>query len=447
MPTNTDIFLKSHLDSNQRDRERMCLAILACDPNYEDVRPRHPLGGPDGGRDLEATRRDGTIVFGAVGFCNGANDSVQQKAQIKRKFSSDLLSALKQKPNLTAFVFFTNIALTIGNKTDLIKISRDNGIHNCDIFDRERLRIELDSPSGFFIRFQYLSIPLSDAEQASFLARYGDQIQRAIAQGFNQTTKALDRLLFFGDASRTLEGIAVKFNFTKPYSSAEIGHFRVFPLFFLRQEKHQIMSICFGIADIVYRFMDDAQSANSAEANKPGFVNGFSFVAWEGSLKRVRTADDTTDPERDFIEQYCDYVLDDSGEWETRKVNSGWAIGCEATTTLIAKYTHDDSLIRYRPRLTLNDIDDCSFIIHTNNSLIDKISSFEVIANGYKLLQVHADQFYVTPAEVRSSEIDGFTDLELSDRWVSIRPANAGSAFEIHFSSSTPRRLYAIEEI
>jgi hypothetical protein len=40
---------------------------------------------------------------------------------------------------------------------------------HCEVVDRERMRIALDSPDGFSIRFQYLDIPLSEAEQASFL--------------------------------------------------------------------------------------------------------------------------------------------------------------------------------------------------------------------------------------------------------------------------------------
>ena len=45
------------------------------------------------------------------------------------------------------------------------------------VFDQERIRIVLDSADGFSIRFQYLQIPLSEAEQATFFAKWGDDIQ------------------------------------------------------------------------------------------------------------------------------------------------------------------------------------------------------------------------------------------------------------------------------
>jgi hypothetical protein len=53
----TDERLKSYLDTNQLQRERMCLAILSIDRRFTNLRPRHPRGGPDGGRDVDAIFR------------------------------------------------------------------------------------------------------------------------------------------------------------------------------------------------------------------------------------------------------------------------------------------------------------------------------------------------------------------------------------------------------
>ena len=75
MPYQTDERLKSYLDTNQLHREQLCRAILAIDKRFSDVRPRHPRGGPDGGRDIEALFRDESLAYGAVGFVNQANDS------------------------------------------------------------------------------------------------------------------------------------------------------------------------------------------------------------------------------------------------------------------------------------------------------------------------------------------------------------------------------------
>src|SRR3954469_7452587 len=116
MATDTDIRLRSWLDSNQRDREQMCRAVLALDERFSDVRPRHPLGGRDGGRDIEATFQGNREAFGAVGFANGANDSDEQKKQIRNKFKDDLASALGANPELKVFAFLTNLHFTMGEQ-------------------------------------------------------------------------------------------------------------------------------------------------------------------------------------------------------------------------------------------------------------------------------------------------------------------------------------------
>lgn len=64
----TEERLRSHLDSNQVMRERMCLALLPLLGPYTREQPRRPKGGPDGGRDLEAIFQGSIPVWGAVGF-------------------------------------------------------------------------------------------------------------------------------------------------------------------------------------------------------------------------------------------------------------------------------------------------------------------------------------------------------------------------------------------
>jgi len=87
LPYQTDERIKSYLDTHQLHREQMCRAILSIDQRYTDVRPRHPRGGPDGGRDLEAIYRGDQSAFGAVGFVNQANDSNEQKKSISLNYS------------------------------------------------------------------------------------------------------------------------------------------------------------------------------------------------------------------------------------------------------------------------------------------------------------------------------------------------------------------------
>src|SRR5688572_15736005 len=100
----TEERLRTWLDANQVQRERLCIAVLAIEGDYSKVRPRRPKGGPDGARDIEAKYRGGVIVWGAVGFRNSTKDSAEDKAWVRKKFMADIESALLENSNLKGFV-------------------------------------------------------------------------------------------------------------------------------------------------------------------------------------------------------------------------------------------------------------------------------------------------------------------------------------------------------
>ncbi len=256
MAYQTDERLKSYLDTNQLHREQMCRAVLAIDKRFSDVRPRHPRGGPDGGRDIEAVFRQGQRAFGAVGFVNQANDSDEQKRKIKGKFSDDLQSALSADPKPDVFVFFTNIILTIGEKDTLVADAKAAQFTYCDIFDRERIRIILDNADGFSIRFQYLGLPLSEAEQSSFFAKWGDDIQSVVSTGFQRIEKELDRILFLQEAADVMSDLTLGFELDRAYSADDIGHFRAFCYMHLKEPKYEIFEVLFGSSDKSNRMRD-----------------------------------------------------------------------------------------------------------------------------------------------------------------------------------------------
>lgn len=191
----TDERLKQYLNSRQSDRERMCLELLRLDGSYTKVEPRRPEGGPDGGRDIQCHYKD-FKCFGAVGFKNNANDSDEQKREIKRKFKDDLSSALEAEPSLKAFVFLTNVDLTPSEQDDLKSHARIAGLDFVDILYRERLRILLDSVGGYATRFSYLDIPLTDAEQKDFFARFGDAIQNVVVGKLEAVEQRMEEIQY-----------------------------------------------------------------------------------------------------------------------------------------------------------------------------------------------------------------------------------------------------------
>ena len=223
----TDERLRSWLDGNQTDRERMCIALLSLNRRYSEIKPRRPSGGPDGARDIEATIDGETRVWGAVGFQNSVSDSSRNKREAKRKFLSDLKAALKGNPKLKGFVFFTNVDLTPTQQNELILAAKKLGLRFVEVFHRERIRILLDGPEGLGLRFQYLSISLSEAEQAAFFSRFGSQMEDLLSSRFKAVEQQLAGIEFLHRAREPLTSIGFSLRLKRKIPTESLGHFRV----------------------------------------------------------------------------------------------------------------------------------------------------------------------------------------------------------------------------
>ncbi len=424
----TDEKLKSYLDTDQLNRERLCLAVLSTDKRFSDVRPRHPRGGRDGGRDIEAVFRGELSVFGAVGFRNQASDTKEHKAAISKKFYEDLDSALSASSPPEVFVFFTNINFTIGEKDAFIKVAKGRGLKHVEIFDRERLRVELDSPHGFSIRFQYLNISLSEEEQASFFARWGDDIQSIVSTGFGKLEMTLDRVLFFQEAQGPLKYLTVSLELDKEYSGDDIGHFRSFCSVLLKEPKQKIWGLLFGLSDRPQRLQRDGAPVNFS--HPAGIKSGICGAQWEK-----------------IIEKQDQISWDDlEGPSGYKRISTTTSIGLSQIKSLPLSYGKD-TFIRLEPSLVLRDLDDASFVLFLNKSFASKVHRIEVFANGYKLHEVVRGSFHIDedPNDV-NIPLD-FSSDELSDRWVIIRPNTPITAFHLSFFDVTPQRMFVPDQV
>lgn len=428
MTYETDERLKSYLDTNQLHREQMCLGILALDKRFTHVKPRHPRGGPDGGRDIEAQFRGTELAYGAVGFINQAADVEEKKRTIRSKFSDDLNSAFHATPKPSVFVFFTNVNFTIGEKSELVEIAKTKGFSTCEILDRERLRVALDSPDGFAARFQFLNIPMSESEQASFFAKWGDEIQSVISTGFQEVHSTLSQLLFLQEASRPLSGIHVQFLLNREYNSSEIGHFRAFCSVYLREPKVGILALLFGNTDKSERFRTDVKDVK----NEPsGIAAGIASGQWKIAWERTPNLDEPAASETDEDDTYDKYI----------PIGSGSRIGINSVKQIVTSYS-TDSFIRFEPVLSLMDLDECMLMPILNRSLAEKLERIRIIANGYMLVDLDISSFMIDNSNFSLDLKEVFSGSELSDPWVRIRPANLSSAFSLSFSDSVPVRMF-----
>lgn len=431
MPYQTDERLKSYLDTNQLHREQLCLAVLALDKRFTEVRPRHPRGGPDGGRDLEATFRGEQRAFGAVGFVNQADDSDTKKRTIRSKFHDDLESALQATPPPEVFVFFSNINFTVSEKDELIASARTRGLVHCEVFDRERIRIALDSADGFAIRFQYLGIVLSEEEQASFFAKWGDDINSIISTGFQKIQRTLDHLLFLQEANKAIGDFHLVLELDTVYPAAAIGHFRAFCSVYLNEPKLNIISILFGSSDKAERFREDR--APTERRDQSGIKFGVSGVQWEQYFEFPDSPDNGADSGED-----------DAPAEKFVRVGCSSSIGLDQVKFITIKYSKS-CFLRFHPVLSLRDFDDCMVMPILNLSLARKLKVIHIISNGYKLLEISKEKFFIDETPFEPNIPAEFDESELLDQWARIRP-NDASALWLSFSEVIPHRLFASQQ-
>lgn len=393
----TDERLRTWLDSNQLDRERLALAIIKTDKRFKDVRPIHPRGGPDKGRDIQAIY-DGKEVFIAVGFLNSANDSDKDRRKTVKKFKSDLKRAKEECKDLQNFIFITNVNLTATQKQKAIEHAKSEGIiHLCDIYDRERIRIVLDSPDGFAIRYQYLGIPLSEVEQAAFFTKWGDTLQDFISQSFESVSDKLSRIQFLQEAHRPLRSL----NFIcRLKDNANIGdspHYRAV-MMILSKSMAKFKGLHIGTCDAGF----------SAGIRRTTFTNnGYVHAFWENDPKHV--------------------VSSGAGGWN------------RPIRTIVGAGGYSEFASR-DPMINLWDLDECYFGFFMNESLANMINRIEVYANEYLLWhsdmkEMHADIHSYTPKTPWK-----FAASELNDRWVRIMPRSGAGV--LRFDDITPKRFY-----
>jgi hypothetical protein len=426
MSYETDERLKNLLDTNQLAREQLCLALLSMDKRFSDVRPRHPRGGPDGHRDIEATFRGSETAFGAVGFLNQANDSDEHRRRSRRKFEDDLQAALSEH-TIKVFVFFTNVNLTLTDKSEMETFARSKGITYCDILDRERLRILLDSADGFAIRFQYLNIPLSEAEQATFFAKWGDDIQSLMSEGFGKLERTLNRLHFLAESLLPLSHFTVILELDREYLGSEIGHFRAFCSLELVEPRNRVVGLLFGSTDDPNRM--NAQKVSDLNLSSGGIGRARCGRQWKETL---RDGADIPDPFTKTRE-----LLAPAGSFS--------AVGLQTARRLAIQFDEANSFMRIPPYLLLRDIDDARFALFLNQSLADKVAVVRLYANEYELAAYPKSELRVDKPHGNFAVPMCFAEVELADAWV--RVMHNLSSFQISFSDRTPRRRFSAVEV
>lgn len=187
--------------SGSTQAERLAAAALRLS-GYEAIDPQHPLGGPDGGRDIICIK-GGLTWVGAVYF----PVAPVRFAAIKKKFLHDLQGVTAGR----GMAFVTNQTLSVMQRKTLSELGQAQSVE-VDIFHLERLVTLLDAAPAYGVRLQFLNIAMSPEDQLAWFADSGNQLSDALGVNTRELMglKAMVQRLGQGQAevTRTLSLMA-----------------------------------------------------------------------------------------------------------------------------------------------------------------------------------------------------------------------------------------------
>jgi fido (protein-threonine AMPylation protein) len=154
----------------QTQAERLVSALLQIE-GFESVDPQHPLGGPDGTKDLLCRKRHQLWV--AAAYFPTTEPSFNE---ITDKYRSDFSGVAKNTAE--GLAFFCNQHLTVGQRQKLIEHA---GQTPTEIYHLERIRGILDAPKGCGVRLEYLRIAMTEEEQWAFWSSMNQDVVRKLA--------------------------------------------------------------------------------------------------------------------------------------------------------------------------------------------------------------------------------------------------------------------------
>ena len=163
-------------DRGQTPSERLAVQVLIAE-GYGSVDPSHPLGGPDGGKDI-VCQKAGQKWICAVYFPRGQKEF----SKINKKFIEDLKGVASNDAIGIAFV--TNQELNLAQREELVQAAGETSVY---IYHLERLTSILNSPSMYGVRLEFLDIEMTKEEQLAHMEVKNQEIQDLKA-ALKQTT-------------------------------------------------------------------------------------------------------------------------------------------------------------------------------------------------------------------------------------------------------------------
>jgi fido (protein-threonine AMPylation protein) len=149
--------------------ERLVAGLLHVE-GYKKIDPQHPLGGPDGKKDVLFQCEEKKWI--AASYFPPTQVSF---AEIRTKFSNDLGGVTLSGAH--GMAFFVNKHLSVTERQTLLT---DALPKEAEIFHLERIRALLDSPRGCGLRLEYLRIAMTEEEQWAFWQTMNSRVMETL---------------------------------------------------------------------------------------------------------------------------------------------------------------------------------------------------------------------------------------------------------------------------
>jgi len=192
-------------DRSHTAAERLAGQLLRAE-DFQSIDPSHPLGGPDGLKDVLCIK-EGKRWIGAAYFPRGQ----QSWGEIRGKFLDDLRGVAANAADGIAFV--TNQELRLAEREELEKAGAPSKVH---LVHLEWAASLLDSPACYGIRLEFLDIEMTKEEQVAFIAEW-DQVLENLQRAFEGLTEKIQALL--GAGTTTDAGVTVPLEEIKQFKA------------------------------------------------------------------------------------------------------------------------------------------------------------------------------------------------------------------------------------
>jgi hypothetical protein len=264
------------------------------------------------------------------------------------------------------------------------------------------LRIELDAPRGLSLRFQYLSIDLSSAEQQAFFAEYGQALERLLQRGFSAIDERLRRLQFLQECQKQLVNASVVVTLLRQLSAEELGHYRFLAQIIDLEKPEPNPTLSIGGRDSFWILQRDDATVR---------LTGTRSLAW------CRNPDEAL---------------------------QNTTIGGEITTKQLEGWVH---LVNRGPFSTLSNLERKIVTLWVSKPLLAYVESIFLIVNGYVLAGGYKEQLRIREEGPLPQWLETLTDEEAKSPWVTVLqrmhdpetpPGLDFSPWYLDFSQSTP---------